>query len=166
MHTSHEKVPVTTAIRFLREKNIPYEPYFYRYEEHGGTAHAATSLGVSEHAVVKTLVLETELRDPLVMLMHGDCEVSTKQLARVLGVNRISPCEEHVAHKHTGYMVGGISPFGTRSALPVYVEETIFELPLVYLNGGKRGFLVAINPADLRTALPLTPVHVAIPASP
>lgn len=160
-----EKIPVTTAIRFLRERKVVFEPYWYRYEEHGGTGLAARSLNVPEHSVIKTLVMETELREPLIILMHGDCEVSTKQLARVLGANRIAPCDEHTAFKHTGYTVGGISPFGTRTSLPILAEETIFDLPLVYVNGGKRGFLVAINPSDLKTALSAKPVRVAVPAA-
>ncbi len=163
MHPNDEKVPITLAIRQLRELKILFEPHFYTYIEHGGTGNAARSLNVPEHAVVKTLVMETDLRRPLIVLMHGDREVSTKQLARLIGVNKISPCDEHTAFKHTGYTVGGISPFGTRSRLPVYVESTIFDLPLIYVNGGKRGFLVALNPASLRIAFDVHPVQVAIP---
>jgi Cys-tRNA(Pro) deacylase len=163
--TSHEeKVPATLAIRQLREQKILFEPHFYTYLEHGGTGHAARSLQVPEHAVIKTLVMETDLRRPLIVLMHGDCEVSTRQLARIIGANKVTPCDEQAAHKHTGYTVGGISPFGTRSRLPVYVESTIFDLPLIYVNGGKRGFLVSINPASLRGALEIVPVQAAIPA--
>jgi Cys-tRNA(Pro) deacylase len=163
MSPQEEKIPATSAVRFLRERKIPFQPHFYRYEEHGGTAHAARSLGVSEHAVIKTLVMETGPRDPLVTLMHGDCEVSTKQLARTIGTSHVTPCDEQTAHRHTGYTVGGISPFGTRSELPVYAEETIFDLPLIFINGGKRGFLVSMNPMDLKTALPVALVHVSIP---
>lgn len=162
MSSQEEKIPATGAVRFLRERTISFTPHFYRYEEHGGTAHAAKSLGVSEHAVIKTLVMETESRKPLLSLMHGDCEVSTKQLARTIGTNHVTPCNEQTAHRHTGYTVGGISPFGTRSELPIYAEETIFDLPLLYINGGKRGFLVSINPMDLKNALPVTLVHVSI----
>ena len=160
-----ERIPVTTAVRFLREKKIAFEPFFYDYVEHGGTRVAAESLSVSEHAVVKTLVMETELREPLIVLMHGDCEVSTKQLARTIGANRVAPCDEQRAHKHTGYVVGGISPFGTRGVFPVYAEETIFDLPIIYVNGGKRGFLVGVNPSDIERVLGVTRVHVALPAS-
>jgi Cys-tRNA(Pro) deacylase len=163
MSPQDEKIPATTAIRFLRERKIPFQAHFYRYEDYGGTTHAATSLGISEHAVIKTLVMETELRGPLLTLMHGDCEVSTKQLARTIGTSHVTPCDEQAAHRHTGYTVGGISPFGTRSELPIYAEETIFDLPRIYINGGKRGFLVSINPTDLKSALRVTLVHVSIP---
>lgn len=165
MAPHEDKIPVTTAVRFLRELRIAFEPHLYRYEEHGGTRHAAESLGVPEHSVIKTLVMETDLRQPLLVLMHGDCEVSAKQLARLIGSNRVTPCDEHTAQKHTGYIVGGISPFGTHSKLTVYAEDTIFDLPLIYINGGKRGFLVAINPDDLKKSLLPTMVHVAQPAA-
>jgi Cys-tRNA(Pro) deacylase len=154
--------PITQGVRFLRDHNIPFEPCLYPYEEHGGTGHAAASLGVPEHAVIKTLVLENESRQPLLVLMHGDREVSTKQLARILNVKRVEPCAPNIAQKHTGYQVGGISPFGTRTTLPVYAQATIFSLDRLYINGGKRGFLVALTPADLRRALPVQPVEVAI----
>jgi Cys-tRNA(Pro) deacylase len=154
--------PVTPAVRLLREKKIEFEPHLYNYEERGGTRHSAESLGVDEHAVVKTLVMETEARKPLIVLMHGDREVSTKNLARTIGVKSVQPCAPQTAQKHTGYMVGGTSPLGTRAKLPVYVERTIFELPKIYLNGGKRGFLVSINPHDLRALLPVEEVEVAI----
>lgn len=153
-------IPVTSAVRVLREKKIPFDPHFYTYEEHGGTGHAARSLGVNEHLVVKTLVFETDRRKPLLVLMNGDREVSTKQLARVLGVKQVIPCDPASARRHTGYTVGGISPFGTRSPLPVYAEAAIFPLPTIYLNGGKRGFLVAISPEALRAVLEITPVEV------
>ncbi|MBC7932715.1 MAG: Cys-tRNA(Pro) deacylase [Rubrivivax sp.] len=154
--------PVTPAIRLLRESKVEFEPRLYDYEERGGTRHSAESLGVDEHAVVKTLVMETDARKALVVLMHGDREVSTKQLARNLGVKSVNPCDPATAQKHTGYMVGGTSPFGTRTKLPVYVERTIFELPKIYINGGKRGFLVEIEPKDLRILSPLEEVEVAI----
>lgn len=161
-----EKVdyPVTPAVRLLREKKIAFEPHPYDWEEKGGTARAAEELGVPEHSVVKTLVMETDARKPLIVLMHGDCEVSTKQLARTLGVKTVSPCPPDRANKLTGYLVGGISPLGTRTSLPVYVESTILELPRIYLNGGKRGFLISLNPKDLRLALPAAEVNVAIDA--
>src|SRR5919205_3494734 len=154
--------PVTPAVRALREKKVAFEPHLYEYEEHGGTRRSAAELGVDEHSVVKTLVMETEARKPLVVLMHGDREVSTKQLARRLGVKSVQPCEPATAQKHTGYLVGGTSPFGTRAKLPVYVEKTIFELPRIYINGGKRGFLVEIAPRVLRELLPVEEVSVAI----
>ena len=154
--------PVTPAIRLLREKKIEFEPHLYDYEERGGTRHSAESLGVDEHAVVKTLVMETEQRKPLIVLMHGDREVSTKQLARTLGVKAVQPCKPDVAQKHTGYLVGGTSPFGTRARLPVYAERTIFGLPRIYINGGKRGFLVSIEPRVLRELLPVTEVEVGV----
>jgi Cys-tRNA(Pro) deacylase len=156
--------PITPAVRFLREKGIVFEPHLYVYEERGGTRRSASELGVDEHAVVKTLVMETESREPLIVLMHGDREVSTKELARTLGVKSVSPCNPAVAEKHTGYQVGGTSPFGTRKPLPVYAEKTIFELPMIYINGGKRGFLVSISPDDLRRALKISEVTVAIAA--
>lgn len=161
-----EKViyPITPAVRLLREKKIAFEPHLYEWEERGGTAHSALALGVPEHSVVKTLVMETEARKPLIILMHGDREVSTKQLARVLETKTVSPCPPEKAQKLTGYMVGGISPFGTRTSLPVYAEATIFELPRIYLNGGKRGFLISVKPQDLRLALPVAEVRVGVDA--
>ncbi len=154
--------PVTPAIRLMREKKVEFEPHLYNYEERGGTKHSAESLGVDEHAVVKTLVMETEARKPLVVLMHGDREVSTKYLARAIGVKSVHPCDPQTAQKHTGYMVGGTSPMGTRMRLPVYVERTVFALPKIYINGGKRGFLVSLNPQDLRALLPVEEVEAAI----
>jgi len=155
-------IPVTTAIRTLREKKIEFRPHFYTYEERGGTAHSASSLNVPEHEVVKTLVMQSDERKGLIVLMHGDCEVSTKQLARLTGAKRIDPCDEATAQRLTGYQFGGTSPFGTRQPLPVYVERTIFSLPRILINGGKRGFLVEIQPADLRKAFEVIEVEVAI----
>ena len=154
--------PVTPAVRLLREKRAAFEPHLYDYVERGGTHHSAEALGVDEHAVVKTLVMETDAKKPLLVLMHGDREVSTKQLARALGVKSVHPCDFAQAQKHTGYLVGGTSPFGTRAHLPVYVERTIFELPVIYVNGGKRGFLVSIEPRVLRDVLKVEEVEVAI----
>jgi len=153
--------PVTTAVRLLREVKVEFLPHLYVYEEKGGTSHSAVALGVSEHDVVKTIVMETDEGKPLIVLMHGDREVSTKQLARVLNVKRVEPCDESTATRHTGYVFGGTSPFGTRHPLPVYVERSIFDLRRLFINGGKRGFLVEINPADLRKALPVIEVDVA-----
>jgi len=155
--------PKTNAIRCLLEQGIEFEPFFYQYEERGGTRVSSRELGVDEHVVVKTLVMETDAGEPLIVLMHGDCEVSTKQLARILNVKSVSPCDPKVANRHSGYMVGGTSPFGTRREMPVYCEAGILELDKIYINGGARGFLVRIDPWDLAKALKITPVHVAIP---
>ncbi|MCA1617794.1 MAG: Cys-tRNA(Pro) deacylase [Acidobacteria bacterium] len=154
--------PVTPAVRLLREHKVEFEPHLYDYVEHGGTEHSAEALGVDEHAVVKTLVMETDAKKPLIVLMHGDREVSTKQLARHLGVKSVHPCDFAEAQKHTGYLVGGTSPFGTRAKLHVYAERTIFNLPKIYINGGKRGFLVSIDPLVLRDVLHVEGVEVAI----
>lgn len=153
--------PITPAVRALRERKVEFEPHLYEYAERGGTRHSAESLNVSEHAVVKTLVMETGERKALIVLMHGDREVSTKQLARKLGVKTVRPCDPATAQRHTGYVVGGTSPLGTRMKLPVYAERTIFELPRIYINGGKRGFLVSLDPRILRELLPVEEVEVA-----
>jgi Cys-tRNA(Pro) deacylase len=154
----------TPAIHFLRKRNVAFAEHEYRYEEHGGTRVSARELDVDEHAVVKTLVMEDERREPLIVLMHGDREVSTKQLARQTGRKTVAPCDPAVAQKHTGYMVGGTSPFGTRKSLPVYMEGTILDLETVYINGGRRGFLVAMSPRDIVRVLDATPVNVALTA--
>ncbi len=159
-----DKYPITAAVRLLREKNIAFAPHLYRYEDNGGTAHAAAELNVAQHAVIKTLVMETDAQTPLIVLMHGDCEVSTKELARALKVKSVVACAAATAQRLTGYIVGGISPFGTRTRLPFYVEKTIFELPAIYINGGKRGFLISIEPNALRTLFPLEEVNVALKA--
>lgn len=142
--------PITPAVRFLREKKVVFVPKLYDYVEKGGTRHSAEALGVDEHAVVKTLVFETNEKKPLIVLMHGDRQVSAKNLARHLNVKSVAPAEPDKASKLTGYLVGGTSPFGTRTRMPVYVEKTVFELPEIYINGGKRGFLVGIAPEALR----------------
>jgi len=157
-----EKTPVTTAVRQLRAAKVAFADHLYAYEEKGGTEVAARELGIDEHSTVKTLVMEDEERHPLLILMHGDRQVSTKELARVLGVKSIHPCTPETATKHTGYLVGGTSPFGTRKQLPVYVEESILALPLLYINGGKRGYLVSIKPEDLIRVLHPVPVRVGI----
>jgi Cys-tRNA(Pro) deacylase len=156
------KTPSTPAIRMLREQGVAFTEHPYRYEEKGGTKVSARELGVDEHAVVKTLVMEDDAKQPLVVLMHGDREVSTKALARQVGARAVEICRPDVANRHSGYLVGGTSPFGTRKKLPVYVERTILELPKVYVNGGSRGFLVGIAPAELVRVLGATPVEVAI----
>ena len=143
-----EKLPVTPAIRVLRENNVRFTEHPYKYEERGGTSVSARELAVDEHAVVKTLIMEDEEKRPLIVLMHGDREVSTKELSRVAGVKRIKPCAPETAHKHSGYMVGGTSPFGTKRPMPVYMEETILDLPIIYINGGRRGYLVGIDPKE------------------
>jgi len=152
--------PVTPAVRLLREKHIQFVPYQYPYREHGGTHHAAEVLNVPEHTVIKTLVMMTAEHQPLLILMHGDRSVSTRKLARILNVKHVTPCSEEDAHRYTGYLVGGISPFGTRTRLPVYAQATIFSLERIFINGGKHGFLVEINPSDLHAALSLQEVDV------
>jgi Cys-tRNA(Pro) deacylase len=156
------KVPSTPATRLLREKGVVYTEHPYRYEERGGTRVSSRELGVDEHAVVKTLVMEDEKGAPLVVLMHGDREVSTKALARQLGRREIRICKPEVANRHSGYQVGGTSPLGTRKAMPVCMERTILDLPTVFVNGGSRGFLVGIAPKDLTALLAPTLVDVAI----
>jgi len=156
------RLPSTPATRLLREKGVAYTEHPYRYEERGGTAVSARELGVPEHAVVKTLVFEDDQGAPLVVLMHGDREVSTKALARQLGRKAIQICRPEVANRHSGYQVGGTSPFGTRKAMPVYVERSILALARIYVNGGSRGFLVGIAPAEVTRLLAATPVDVAI----
>ncbi len=147
------KIPVTPAIRLLRQQQIPFIGHCYAYQEHGGTAVCARELQVAEHAVIKTLVMEDEAQRPLLMLMHGDRQVSTKKLARSVGARQITPCRPDTAQRHTGYQVGGTSPLGTRKPLPVCMERSILELPVIYLNGGKRGFLVALSPQHLLSLL-------------
>lgn len=160
---AQDKAPATPAVRALRAAGVSFSEHPYAYVERGGTAAFAAAAGVDEHAVVKTLVMEDEARRPLVILMHGDREVSTKELARTLGVKSVHPCAPETAERHSGYQVGGTSPFGLRKPLPVYVEESILALPVVYINGGKRGFIVGLAPADLVRVLRPTPVRVAIP---
>ena len=156
------KAPSTPATRLLRQHGVPYTEHLYRYEEHGGTRVSARELGVDEHAVVKTLVLEDDGGEPLVVLMHGDREVSTKALARQLGRKTVQICRPEVANRHSGYLVGGTSPFGTRKKLPVYVERSILALDKVYVNGGSRGFLVGLAPGELVRVLGAVPVDVAL----
>jgi Cys-tRNA(Pro) deacylase len=156
------KSPSTAATRLLREKGVAYTEHPYRYEEKGGTRVSARELGVDEHAVVKTLVMEDDEGAPLVVLMHGDREVSTKALARQLGKKAVQICKPEVANRHSGYLVGGTSPFGTRKAMPVCVERTIMDLERIYVNGGSRGFLVGMAPKDLAAVLSPTLVDVGI----
>jgi len=142
-------VSTTPAIRLLREKNAEFTIREYRYEDRGGTAVAARELGAEEHAVIKTLVFETDARAPFLVLMHGDREVSAKNLARILGVKSVVPCPPAVAERHTGYQVGGISPFGTRKKMPVYMERTLAGCARVWINAGKRGRLAEMAPAEI-----------------
>jgi ybaK/ebsC protein len=155
-------VPITPAVRFLREKKIEFVPHLYDYVEKGGAKESARQLGVDVHAIVKTLVLETTEKKPLIVLMHGDREVSTKYLARFLGVKTIEPVTPEKATKLTGYLVGGTSPFGMKTNMPVYVERSIFEIDRIFINGGKRGFLIEIEPRFLRNVLTIEDVQVAI----
>lgn len=156
------KHPVTMAIRALRAAAIEFEPHLYAWEAHGGTAASATALGVDEHAVVKTLIFEDEFAKPLCILMHGDREVSAKNLARSIGAKSVGPCKPEVADRHSGYQVGGTSPFGLKRAMPIYMERTIAELPAIYINGGARGFLVKLAPSEVVRVLHPVLVEVAI----
>ena len=158
---------MTPAGRALRAARIPFTEHDYEYREHGGTAWAAEALGLPEHAMIKTLVMQDNHRLPLVVLMHGDREVSTRSLARALGVSGVTPCPPDVAERHSGYRVGGTSPFGLRRMLPIYMEATIAELDQIYINAGRRGHLVGLAAADLVSLLRPTPVSAAqTPASP
>ena len=157
-----EKFHTTQAIRALKESGVDFSLHFYKFEEKGGTTVASKELNVDEYLVIKTLVMETDTGDPLLILMHGNKKVSTKALARTLGVKMVKPCEPLIAHKHTGYFVGGTSPFGTRKSLKVYVEASIMELPTIYINAGKKGLLAKMSPADMARILNPTPVSVAI----
>ena len=156
------KHPVTMAVRALRAADIAFEPHLYAWQPHGGTRASSEALGVDEHAVIKTLIMEDERRQPLCVLMHGDREVSTKQLARGVGVKTIAPCAPEVADRHSGYQVGGTSPFGLRRAMPIYMQQTILELPRIYINGGARGFLVTIDPREAQRVLGPVLVDVAV----
>ena len=156
------RFPTTLAIRQLDHAKVAWLGHVFAYVDKGGTKHSSTELGVPEHEVIKTLVFEDERKQPLVVLMHGDKSVSTKTLARHLGVKKIDPCKPEVAERHTGYKVGGTSPFGLRKAMPLYAEASIFELPRIFINGGHRGFLVQIDPAELDRVLSPARVEVAI----
>jgi Cys-tRNA(Pro) deacylase len=161
---SKDKQPGTNAIRVMRQHGDAWTDHPYAYEERGGTEVSARELGVPEHQVVKTLIMEDDRRQPMIVLMHGDREVSTKNLARHLGVKSVTPCAPAVADRHSGYVVGGTSPFGTRRAMPVYMQSTIATLPRVYINGGRRGYLVGLAPADVVRVL--KPVLADIAAAP
>jgi Cys-tRNA(Pro) deacylase len=157
-----EHISETPATQFLRKNQVAFSEHPYEYEEHGGTAVSARELGVPEHAVVKTLVMQDEAARPLIVLMHGDCTVSTKNLARQIGCKSVEPCKIEVANRHSGFLVGGTSPFGTRKQMPVYVEKTILELPTIYINGGRRGYLVGNAPGELVRTLGAKAVEVAL----
>jgi Cys-tRNA(Pro) deacylase len=156
------KHPVTMAIRALRAAKVAFEPHLYPWQPHGGTRASSEALGVDEHAVIKTLIMEDDRKQPLCVLMHGDREVSTKQLARTIGVKTIAPCAPEVADRHSGYQVGGTSPFGLRKQMPIYMQQTIVELPRIYINGGARGFLVELDPREVVRVLAPTLVDVAV----
>ena len=157
-----EHVSETPATQFLRKHQVAFAEHPYPYEEHGGTAVSARALGVDEHSVIKTLVMQDEAAKPLIVLMHGDRKVSTKNLARAIGCKSVEPCKPEVAQRHSGYQVGGTSPFGTRKALPVYIEASILELPTIYINGGRRGYLVALDPRVAAGLVQAKPVHCAL----
>lgn len=157
-----EHISETQATQLLRKHQVSFEEHPYPYEEHGGTSVSARELGVPEHAVVKTLVMQDEAARPMIVLMHGDCKVSTKNLARSIGCKSVEPCKPEVAQRHSGYLIGGTSPFGTRKAMPVYVEQSILDLPRIYINGGRRGFLVSLAPQVLTDLLKAKPVQCAL----
>lgn len=157
-----EKAPVTAAVRALRAEKVAFDDYLYVYEEKGGTAASSRELGVDEHAVIKTLIMEDDSHAPLIVLMHGDLQVSTKELARVIGARQVTPCTAAVAQKQSGYLLGGTSPFGIRHQMPVYMEESIVGLSKIYINGGKRGYLVGMAPAELIRVLKPRLVTVGI----
>lgn len=153
MSKSLSHAPETRATKLLKQHRIAYSAHLYDYVPHGGTRHSAQSLNLAEHAIVKTLIMEDETGNPLIVLMHGDMKVSTKELARQIGCKRVEPCTPAVANRHSGYLVGGTSPFATQRKMRVFMEKTILDLPLVYINGGKRGFLIGLHPHDIAQLL-------------
>ena len=157
-----EHISETQATQLLRKHQVSFEEHPYPYEEHGGTSVSARELGVPEHDVIKTLVMQDEAAKPLIVLMHGDCKVSTKNLARAIGCKSVEPCQPEVAQRHSGYMIGGTSPFGTKKTMPVYVEQSILDLPRIYINGGRRGFLVSLAPQVWLDLLKAKPVQCAL----
>jgi Cys-tRNA(Pro) deacylase len=162
MAKKDKHVSETPATAWLKAHGVAYTEHPYDYVEHGGTAESARQLGVDEHAVIKTLVMQDERAQPLVVLMHGDRQVSTKNLARAIGCKSVEPCKPEVAQRHSGYLVGGTSPFGLKKPMPVYVEDSVLALPRICINGGRRGFLVGIEPAALVQALGAKSVRCAI----
>ena len=165
MAKKDKHVSETPAIAWLRAQGVPFTEHPYDYVEHGGTDESSRQLGVDNHAVVKTLVMQDEHAQPLIVLMHGDRQVSTKNLARAIGAKTVEPCKPEVAQRHSGYQVGGTSPFGLRKPLPVYVQDTVLVLPRIFINGGRRGYLVGITPAVLQSPLQAVPVKCALAAS-
>ncbi len=162
MSKKNSHVSETPATQLLRAHKVEFTEHPYEYLEHGGTEHSAASLGLDEHMVVKTLVMQDQDARPLIVLMHGDCKVSTKNLARQIGAKSVEPCKPEVANRHSGYLVGGTSPFGTRCDMPVYIEESILALPRIAINGGRRGFLVQLDPQVCVQLLDARPVHCAL----
>ncbi|MFZ6691667.1 Cys-tRNA(Pro) deacylase [Undibacterium sp. SXout20W] len=162
MLAKKEHVSETPATQLLRKNKIDFSEHPYAYEDHGGTSVSARELGVDEHAVIKTLVMQDEAAKPLIVLMHGDRKVSTKNLARQISCKSVEPCKPEIAQKHSGFLVGGTSPFGTKKAMPVYVERTVLDLPKIYINGGRRGYLIGISPAVLVSLLQAKAVECAI----
>jgi Cys-tRNA(Pro) deacylase len=162
MARKDKHVSETPATQMLRRAGVAFSEHPYDYVDHGGTAESARQLGLPEHAVVKTLVMQDDKAQPLIVLMHGDRQVSTKALAREIGVKSVEPCTPEVAQRHSGYLVGGTSPFGTKKAMPVFVEATVLELPRIFINGGRRGFLVGLWPAALVALLQAQPVRCAL----
>lgn len=156
--------PQTPATIFLRDRNVIFSDYLYSYEEHGGTKVSSLSLSVSEHSVIKTLIMQDESAKPLIVLMHGDRKVSTKELARQIGCKKVESCKPEIAQKHSGYLVGGTSPFGTRKAMPIFLEKSVLDLPAIYINGGRRGYLVRLEPKELARVLDIKLVEVALSA--
>jgi Cys-tRNA(Pro) deacylase len=152
----------TPATQFLKKHGIDYTEHEYEYVEHGGTSVSSSALGVDEHHVVKTLIMENDRAEPMVVLMHGDRKVSTKELARAAGAKRVFPCRPEVAQRHSGYLVGGTSPFGTRKAMPVYLQKSVLDLERIYINGGRRGYLLGLQPAVLTRVLSPVLVDVAL----
>jgi len=161
--SKNKHVSETPATQMLRKHGVTFGEHTYDYVDHGGTGESSRQLGVPEHAVVKTLVMEDEAAKPLIVLMHGDCSVSTKNLARQIGCKSVQPCKPEVAQRHSGYMVGGTSPFGTKKKIPVFVESSVLALDTIYINGGRRGYLVSIAPAVLTELLGAKPVECALP---
>ena len=162
MARKDKHVSETPATQILRRAGVSFSEHPYDYVDHGGTAESARQLGLPEHAVVKTLVMQDDRAQPLIVLMHGDRQVSTKNLAREIGVKSVEPCTPEVAQRHSGYLVGGTSPFGTKKAMRVFVEATVLELPRIFINGGRRGFLVGLDPAVLVALLAAQAVRCAL----
>lgn len=152
----------TPATTFLASHGVAYTEHEFEYREHGGTSHSSASMGVAEHEVIKTLVMENDKGEPLIVLMHGDRKVSTKELARQSGAKRIAPCKPEEATRHSGYLIGGTSPFGTRKVMPTYLERSVLELERIYINGGRRGYLLGMAPAELARVLSPVLVQVAL----